>query len=293
MSERLAAEPAVQDWLPDAGARALHTVRRHVASETTADTDAICATVSRDVFFAVPVRTREGQEIPPGTVLTSYDQVRDYYAGRADSYVVLASSQLKSVGADWYVFNESAATLRATGAIGNTDAVGREFVVNSAILFPTADDGIRGEICITRHPFEDVAAGRVPAISADASFPAAEMKHAALQDELLLRLRHARPAGIEELLSSRHSLAIRMDDRDSAPGIHTATDGGEAGRILAGIFEGGRDAALVARLASAWYVFGEYLITLEDGLRHVALLQSVEDGRITSSFGYGWETASS
>jgi hypothetical protein len=272
----------VQDWLPDAGARALYTMRRHVAAETSADTDLICATVSRNVFFAVPVRTRAGNEIPPGSVLTSYDEVHDYYDRRADSYVVVNSCQLRSVASDWYAFNESAATLHPSE--------GPEFVVNSAILFPTAEDGIRGEICITRHPFEDVAAGRVPEDPTDGSFPAAEMGNAALLDAWLTALQSGRDAEIEALLSPRHSLAIRVDDREGVPGIHTGSDRAVTTGILSEVFSGGRDVGLVARLVSAWYVFAEYAIPLKrGGIRRIALIQSAEDGRLTSSFGYGWE----
>ena len=78
----------LQHWLRDVGERSLFAVRYHVVEETKEDTEAVCATISKDVFFAVPNRTRAGNEIPPGTVLTSYDQVRDYYAGRLDSYEI-------------------------------------------------------------------------------------------------------------------------------------------------------------------------------------------------------------
>ena len=276
--------PGVQDWLPDAGAvaRSLHTVRRHVAAETTADTDTICATVSRNVFFAVPVRTRAGHEIPSGTVLTSYEEVHDYYAKRAESYVVVESRQLRSTASPWYVFNESAATLRP--------AEGDDFVVNSAILFPTADDGIRGEICITRHPFADVAAGRVEAVPTDGAFPTAEIAHAALLDDWLAQLQR-NPGACGGLLSPEHTVAIRLDDREGAPTIHTGNDAASAASVFAEVFDG-RDVALIARVVSAWYVFAEYAVALEDGrFRHVAIVQSAAQDVLTSSFGYGWESA--
>lgn len=274
----------VQGWLPEAGARSLYNVRRHVAAETTGDTEAICATVSKNVFFAVPLRTRAGNETPPGTVLTSYDEVHDYYAKRADSYVVSASCQLRSVAGDWYVFNESAATLRP--------ASGPDFVVDSAILFPTAEDGIRGEICITRHPFADVAAGRVPEVPTDGSFPVAEMANAELLDGWLAALQGGRRAEIASRLSTRHALAIRLDDRHGVPRLYGGDARTPPGEALAEIFAGARDVAILTRVVSAWYVFAEYAVLLEDGrLRHLALLQSTEAGRLTSSFGYGFEDA--
>jgi len=279
----------LQEWLRDVGERSLFTARRHVAAETTTDTDVICATVSRDVFFAVPQRTREGNEIPPGSVLTSYDEVHDYYAGRADAYVVLDSRQLKSLARDWYVFNESAASLRGTGAIGNAEASGAEFVVNSAILFPTAEDGIRGEICVTRHPFEDVLSGIAPSLPVvDESFPARERDHTTLLDRLLEALRTRTDVQIEELLAPRHTLAIRLDAVDATPSIMTATSRADAWTILSSCFGNARDIAVASRIATDWYVFAEYVAQLDTGvIRRLAAIHPTEAGELTGTFGYG------
>ena len=283
----------LQDWLRRVGERSLFTARAHVAAETTADTEAICATVSRDVFFAVPVRTRDGNQLPPGSVLTSYDEVHDYYAGRADTYVVLDSKQLKSVAGDWYVFNESAATLRGTGSIGDTDASGAEFVVNSAILFPTADDGIRGEICVTRHPFEDVVRGVVaPAAANDSAFPAREMSHTALLDRFVGALRAGSEAGVGSVLSPAHTLAIRLDALDGTPVVETASNRADAQKILCAQFREARDVAVVSRIASDWYVFAEYVAELADGaIRRFAAIHPIENGELTGTFGYGRDEA--
>lgn len=279
----------LQEWLPRVGERSLYMARRHVAAETTTDTDYICSTVSRDVFFAVPVREREGNALPPESVLTSYDEVHDYYAGRADAYVVLDSKQLKSIAGDWYVFNESAATLRGTGSIGDADAAGAEFVVNSAILFPTADDGIRGEICVTRHPFEDVVSGRAPALpSNDASFPRHEMDHTTLLDEFVETLRGGDPKEIGRRLADPHSLAIRLDAIDGTPRIETTTTRAEAEKILAAGFEAATDVAIVSRIATDWYVFAEYVAEIGEKLiRRFAAIHPVEGGKLTGTFGYG------
>ena len=130
----------VQDWMRDVGDRENSAViaRAHVAAETSTDVDRICATISHDVYFGVPVRTRDGNELRSGSVLTTYDQVRGYYEGRAGSYVVLESAQLKSISTEWYLFNETAATLRGTGMVNGIDASGKEWIVNSAVIFPTA-----------------------------------------------------------------------------------------------------------------------------------------------------------
>lgn len=279
----------LQDWLRDVGERSLFTARSHVAAETTADTDRICATVSRDVFFAVPHRTRAGNEIPPGTVLTSYEAVREYYAGRAGAYVVLDSRQLKSTARDWYVFNESAATLRGTGRIGEADATDREFMVNSAVLFPTATDGIRGEICVTRHPFDDVVRGTAPALpTLDPSFPERERQHAILLDRLLAALRGKDPDAIGGLLSAGHGFATRLDALAAGTTIASGKGREDAQEALAAIFAPARDVGLVTRLATDWYVFAEYLGWLESGvIRRFAAIHPIEDGELTGTFGYG------
>lgn len=287
----------LQDWLRDVGERSLFTARSHVAAETTTDTDQILATVSRDVFFAVPHRTREGNVIPPGTVLTSYDEVHDYYAGRAGAYVVLDSRQLKSTARDWYVFNESAATLRGTGRIGEADATGREFVVNSAVLFPTSGDGIRGEICVTRHPFDDVVRGTAPSSPAlDSGFPERERRHAVLLDRFLVALRGGDDDTIGGLLAGGHTLATRLDALGAGGAVDVRVETGtrreEARKVLAAIFGPMRDVAIVTRLATDWYVFAEYVGRLESGVtRRFAAIHPVENGELTGTFGYGRDEA--
>lgn len=288
--------PAVQDWLGEADdprARSLLTVRRHIDAETRDDTDAICATVSRDVFFAVPVRTAGGQDLPEGSVLTNPDAVREYYSRRAEHYVVRASSQLKSVATPWYVFNESAATLRATGPIEGVAAAGREFVVHSAILFPTAADGIRGEICITRHPFADVAAGRVVPRSVDGASPQDELPASRLLDEAWTSLRQGDILGLEARMASHHRLALRIDDERGHAEIHSGDRRADASSALCRILDGARDVSLITRAVSSWYAFAEFRVLLASSqARHLALLFSLDQGEISGTFGYGWTSSS-
>jgi hypothetical protein len=285
---------ATQDWLLEVGPReaAIHCARTHVFAETSTDTDYICSTISRDVYFGVPIRTREGNLIPDECVLVNYDQVRGYYEGRAGSYVVLASAQLKSIASDWYLFNESAATLRGTGMIGDIDATGREWVVNSAVIFPTAPDGIRGEICVTRYPFVDIVAGDVitppPPDDPRTYLPLREMEHTALIDRFLAALRAGDQKQIGTFLASNHTMAVRVDDVAGEQSVLTATTGDDAARNLATIFEGASDLTLVSRISTDWYVFAEYLLNFDDGhVRRLALTHPVEGGKLTGTFGYG------
>jgi hypothetical protein len=285
---------ATQDWLLELGPRegAIHCARTHVFAETSTDTDYICSTISRDVYFGVPTRTRERNEIPDSSVLVNYDQVRGYYEGRAGSYVVLASAQLKSIASDWYLFNESAATLRGTGMIGDVDATDREWIVNSAVIFPTAPDGIRGEICVTRYPFVDIVKDDVvappPPSDPRTYMPMREIEHTALIDRFLTALRANDTKQIESYLGSNYTMAVRVDDLEGEQSVLTATTAGEGARNISTIFAGASDLTLISRISTDWYVFAEYLVNYDDGhVRRLALTHPVENGKITGAFGYG------
>jgi hypothetical protein len=284
----------IQDWMRDVGPRERSAViaRTHVAAETSTDVEYICSTISRDVYFGVPVRTRAGNQLAPGTVLTTYDQVEGYYSGRAGTYVVIDSMQLKTVATDWYVFNESAATLRGTGEIGGIDVTGKEFVVNSAVLFPTAPDGIRGEVCVTRYPFDDIVADTVqappPPSDPRTYLPLREMEHCAVVDRVIEALRRGDGAAVGTDLSPTHSLAVRLDDAAGAQTVRTATDRRAAAEALAAMCEGALDITLLTRIATDWYVFVEYLMQLAGGgVRRLALTHPVENGMLSGTFGYG------
>jgi len=284
----------VQDWMRDVGDRenSATIVRAHVAAETSTDVDNICATISHDVYFGVPVRTREGQELRDGSVLTTYDQVRGYYEGRSGSYVVIDSAQIKSIATDWYLFNETAATLRGTGMVNGLDATGKEWIVNSAVLFPSAPDGIRGEICITRYPMDDIVAETVrvaaPPSGRQTWMPLREMELGSLLDRFILAVRDGEWTEVRRHLSGGHTLAVRLDDVKGTQQVFTASDGDAAHDALQKMFEGAADLTLLNRIASEWYVFAEYLVRLDGGgRRRLALTHSVEEGKFTGTFGYG------
>ena len=266
---------SVQAWLADQGARgrSATVARRHIAAETSTDVDEICATISSEVFFALPVRTRAGHELREGSVLTSPEEVRGYYAGRAGSYVVRESSQLLSLTTDWYVFNETAATLLGTGRVGDVDATGVEWVVSSAVLFPTAPDGIRGEICATRHPMDDVVRGTITTVDGDGA-----RANAALLDELSHLVRAGDHVAAAQRFDPAHTLAVRTDHA----GVLTSGDDWPA------LFAGARDVTLLNRVAGDWFVFAEYLVLLDadEGARRLALLHPVARGRLLGTFGY-------
>src|SRR4051812_25345048 len=147
----------VQDWMLGLGNRENAAVRSraHIAAETSQNLDAICATVATDPFFVVPTRTGDGYQIDSTNVLTTDDLVRGYYGGRMGGYVIVASRQLKSFASDWYVFNDTVASVRGTGMVGGVDATDQQYAVQAAVLFPAASNGIRGEIAVGRYAYAD------------------------------------------------------------------------------------------------------------------------------------------
>ena len=224
--------------------------------------------------------------------------VHRYYSDRGDAYVVLASTQLKQVVTDWYVVNESAATLRQTGAIGDVAASDAEFVVQSVMLFPTAPDGIRGEIALTRYPFADVLAGRVevPGLHrGDVTYlPVTELEHCRLLDRVVEGLARGdvRDLVTDNLITGDHRLAVRVDGPgEGARARFEAHDGDAASNALVELLGGADDLTLTGRIATDWYVFADYLARFDGGarLRHVAAIHPVRDGRLEGTFGYGFD----
>jgi hypothetical protein len=288
---------SVQDWLQGIGPREDSAViaRTHVAAETSTDVERICTTVSADAFFAVPVRTRAGHELPDSSVLTGAEQVHGYYATRSGSYVVTASTQVFTTATDWYVFNESAATLRGTGLVDGVDATDKVWVVNSAVLFPTAPDGIRGEICVTRHPFGDVVRGTVvPPAPGGPTGVARQADHSLMNDELVRAWGSGDHVAVRSLLSERASAAVRLDAVDGSIEVHRAVGADDVAKVLAALLpEGGpHEVAAMTRLATEWYVFAEYLVRRpEGGVRRLAITQPIEDGAVIGVYGYGRDEA--
>jgi hypothetical protein len=118
------------------------------------------------------------------------------------------------------------------------------------------------------------------------------MRHGSLLDRFILALRDGDWPEVEAHLGDPHTLAVRVDGIDGGTRLSQATDRGGALQAFVELFDGAGDLTLLVRIASEWYVFGEYLVRLEaGGRRRIALVQSVEDGRLTSTFGYGRDEA--
>jgi hypothetical protein len=160
------------------------------------------------------------------------------------------------------------------------------------VLFPTAPDGIRGEVCVTRYPFDDIVSDAVqappPPSDPRTYLPLREMEHCAVVDRVIEALRRDGGAGVAADLSPNHSLAVRLDDARGEQAVHTATDREHAAAALVAMCESAVDITLMTRIATDWYVFVEYLMQLDGGgVRRLALTHPVENGLLTGTFGYG------
>ena len=58
--------------------------------------------------------------------------------------------------------------------------------------------------------------------------------------------------------------------------------------VFAALVDGADDITLLTRITTDWYVFVEYLVRLAaGGVRRLALLQSIQDGKLSGTYGYG------
>jgi hypothetical protein len=294
----------VQDWMLTLGDRehAAVRARAHIAAETGQNLDAICSTIATDPFFVVPTRTDDGYQIDSSNVLASDDLVRGYYGGRMDGYLVVVSRQLLSFASDWYVFNETVASLEGTGMVGGVDATGERYAVQAAVLFPTAPDGIRGEIAVGRYPYADSLRGASSAATRSTPYsvpddlgtstlvPLGELENAVSLDFMVDALRDGSIGELADLLSPNHCTAVRVDDINGTTTIHEVSTGKESQDAFADMFAGAQDVALMVRASTAWYSFAEYLVRLEgEVVRRLALIHGVHGGRLIGTFGYGRE----
>jgi hypothetical protein len=289
-----------QEWMRSIGPREESAVvaRSHVQAEMQQDADAICATISRDSFFVLPTRTASGYRLDDGDVLTAYDNVHSYYTARMRDFVVEASRQLKTVASHWYVFNESIATL-TTGTTRAGDAPGKRYSVQAAVLFPTAPDGIKGEIAVGRHTAIDGASSggvrtedlRLPPDLGDVgSVPLEDLAQADALDRFVLAHRAGDTVAVSGALTPQHCLAVRLDLVGGGHRVHVADDVGGSASAFHDLFAGAYDVALMARISTPWYSFAEYLLELGDGVaRRLALIHGIQDGRFAGTFGFGRE----
>ena len=196
------------------------------------------------------------------------------------------------------MFNESVATLRQTGAIGTVPAGDAEFVVQSAVLFPPRPTASGERWRFTRHRFEDVITGRVPAPTTPtgplAYLPVAELEHSALLDRFLDGVASRRCPRARLARSSTRGAHRRL----RRPARFERHDGAGSADALVALFAGARDLTVLGRVTTEWYVFAEYLAVFDAAtaagggrLRRLVAIHPVRAGKFEGTFGYGLDEA--
>src|ERR1700733_5974320 len=106
----------------------LTKVMAHLRAEFSNDIEQIMGTVAPDPRFAILTRESgtlelEGAEAP--------EAVRTHYLNLRASLDVVKSRQIRRLVGDWFVFQQSVATMRTRAG---SDGPGHEFPVDTAVL---------------------------------------------------------------------------------------------------------------------------------------------------------------
>jgi hypothetical protein len=135
----------------------LAKVMAHLRAEFSNDVDQIMSTVAPDPRFFIVTREYGKLELE---VAETPGAVRDHYVNLRTSLDVVRSRQIRRIVSDWFVFQQSVATMRARAGRDDHPAEPHDFAVDTAVLFPIAAGGILGEIPWNRTSFADAMATR-------------------------------------------------------------------------------------------------------------------------------------
>src|SRR5580698_4465373 len=114
----------------------LSKVMAHIQAEVSGDIDQLMGTIASDPRFFVVTKERGTLELE---VAETPSAVREHYVDLHSSLDVLRSCQIRRIIGDWFVFQQSVATMRPHAGALSGD--GHDFAVDTAILFPIADGG--------------------------------------------------------------------------------------------------------------------------------------------------------
>lgn len=259
------------------------TAHRHIVSEQTNDVDQVMATVSRRVCYLVPDVTSLATDL---LVLTEREDVRQYYLHERSFMERASSTLLAELTSDWYTFLETRAITRqvATGTLHQNDVV---------VLIPVAEDGIVGEVLITRRPWLDVysgTAGPLPGRPPEGDATAWRSRAMKSHETFLDGLRAGQPE--DAAAAFRNNAQVAVVDLASPPFGALAGVGLEAAiRRCAMVLDALADpeVLLLNRIIGDWYVFAEWLVrgtARSDRIYGVGEGQKVEV-RNASIFGVG------
>jgi hypothetical protein len=265
-------------------------------AEFSNDIDQIVGTVAPNPRFAILTRETGGLELE---VAEEPEAVREHYLNLRRSLDVVRSRQIRRLVGDWFVFQQSVATMRTRREFAD-GAIPHEFPVDTAVLFPIGSTGILGEIPWNRTSFAEAMTTR-----ARHHEPPTEelMATVDLLEEFLTAWRSCDEKNVVDLLEDDCAVAIR--NYGDPEGALCAATGKEAVRsALAEQFQTWKPEAstILNLVVTDWYIFsnvrwvGEKLSASGSWSTHevstATILPISEDRRFRAILGYGTSPAS-
>jgi len=266
---------------------ALDTTLAHVRSETTNSVDTIMATVSRSVCYIMP---DVSDPLLPISVLTRRDDVRGFYEQERGFLEVVDSADLVEISTGWYVFHEGFATTTEV-------RTGGTFTHEYVVLFPTAADGIIGEILWPRQSLADLYAGKP---LSEPGGPGGDRRRAnrAAHDRYLQALREGDATAALDQWHDRARVAVRQST-DSPRVVHGL--GRDLVRARVDALLGAVDepeVRVLTRVVGEWYVFVDWVLRGRPPggggrieLRMASIHPMGEGGLIGGELGYGLDVS--
>jgi hypothetical protein len=263
----------------------------HLRAEFSNDIEQIMETVAPDPRFAILTRESGRLELE---LAEAPEAVRTHYLNLRASLDVVQSRQIRRLVGDWFVFQQSVATMRTREG---SDASGspHEFPVDTAVLFPIAPTGIRGEIPWNRSSFAEAMTTR----SRQHEPPTEElMPMVDLFEEFLAAWRSCDEKNVVDLLEDDCAVAIRnYADPEGSLSVGTGRDVVRA--ALAAQFQAWKpeESTVLNLVVTDWYIFsnvrwiGERRSPSGSWSTHevstATILPISEDRRFRAILGYG------
>jgi hypothetical protein len=226
----------------------LAKVMAHLRAEFSNDVDQIMDTVAPDPRFFIVTREQGTLKLE---VAETPETVRAHYVNLRSSLDVVRSRQIRRIVSEWFVLQQSVATMRTRG--GETTGDSHDFPVDTAVLFPIADEGILGEIPWNRTSFAEAMATRTT--------------HHEPPTEELMETVDLHEAFLAAWCSGEAAKIVDLLEEDCALGIRSWTDvegslcvgaGKDATRkALAEQFQGWRPTgySILNLVVTDWYIF--------------------------------------
>lgn len=270
----------------------LGKVMAHLRAEFSNDIDQIMDSVAPDPRFAILTRESGHLELE---VAEAPAAVREHYLNLRASFDVVRSRQIRRLVGDWFVFQQSVATMRTRPAADDPAASGHEFPVDTAVFFPIAAGGILGEIPWNRTSFAEATTTRSRHHEPPTEDLMATVDHF---EEFLAAWRSSDEKNVIDLLEDDCAVAVR-NYCDPEGSLCVATGKKAVRNALVEQFRTWKPEAstILNLVVTDWYVFsnvhwiGQLRAASGDWSTHEVSLGTIlpiaADGRFRAILGYG------